>query len=132
MPIKILQVMAAATYRFVYSLRHSSLLILGPLVGIGYLPVQAQSGSSKAANCSSYASNRARQDSSAGTVLGSTARGAVGGTVLGAIFGGRGGAGRGAGIGAGVGLIGGGIEAENQRNSRFNYYYQACMRGDLR
>jgi hypothetical protein len=102
------------------------------IMGLGLLPARAQSGSSRAANCSSYASNRVAQGSSAGTVLGSTARGAIGGTVLGAIFGGRGGAGRGAGIGAGVGLIGGGIEAERQRNSRFDYYYQACMRGDLR
>jgi hypothetical protein len=33
---------------------------------------------------------------------------------------------------AGGGLIDGGIRWKEQRDSRFQYDYQACMRGDLR
>ena len=106
------------------------LLLAGPLLGLADLPVRAESDHSRSDHCKSYASNRARQYSSAGVVLGRTARGAVNGTVMGAIFGGRGSVGRGASIGAGMGLIGGGIAAGNHHNSRYHHYYQACMRGD--
>ena len=96
-------------------------------------PVLAQSDVGKAADCSTYARNRAESESSAGGgALRSGVRGGARGALFGAIIGGGKGAKRGAALGAGLGAIGGGIRSSEDREARYQYYYDACMRGDVR
>jgi hypothetical protein len=93
----------------------------------------AQSNSATAANCSTYATNRAAAEGSGGRgALGGAVRGAARGALFGAIIGGGRGAGRGAALGAGMGMIGGGIRAREARDQSYHYYYDACMHGQTR
>lgn len=86
--------------------------------------------SGKAADCSTYARNRADSEyPSGGGAIGGAARGAAGGALFGAVVGGSKGAGRGAALGAGMGMLGGGARAAHDRESRYRYYYDSCMRG---
>ena len=96
------------------------------------VPVAAQMNNSRrAADCSTYARNLAESEISGGAgMLRGSARGAVGGAVFGAITGGRKGAKRGAALGAGLGGVKGGVQADRERQARYHYYYDACMRGD--
>jgi hypothetical protein len=87
--------------------------------------------SEKAANCSTYARNRAESEgSTGGGALRGGLRGAAGGALFGAIIGGRRGARRGAALGGGMGLVGGGISASDNREARFQMYYETCMQGE--
>jgi len=93
-------------------------------------PAFAQSDSRRAADCSTYARNRAETEAPAGGgALGGAARGAAKGALFGAIVGGGKGAGRGAALGGGLGAVGGGIRSSQQRDASFQYYYDECMRG---
>jgi len=80
------------------------------------VPVAAQMNNSRrAADCSTYARNLAESEISGGAgMLRGSARGAVGGAVFGAITGG----------------VKGGVQADRERQARYHYYYDACMRGD--
>lgn len=94
-------------------------------------PATAQS--SRAAECSTYARNRAEMESSTGRgVVGGAARGAIGGALFGAIVGGKHGARKGAAVGGGLGALGGGARAGRDRESRYGWYYDECMRGNMR
>jgi hypothetical protein len=85
---------------------------------------------SKAASCSTYASNRVANEPSTGRgAFGGAMRGGVGGALFGAIVGGGRGARRGALLGAGLGAIGGGVQARDERQARAGNYYDACMQG---
>ncbi|MDH4230895.1 MAG: hypothetical protein OEW04_02570 [Nitrospirota bacterium] len=93
-------------------------------------PVFAQSDSRRAADCSTYARNRAETEAPAGGgALGGAARGAARGALFGAIVGGGKGAGRGAALGGGLGAVRGGVRSSQQRDASFQYYYDECMRG---
>ena len=94
------------------------------------LHVGAQSDSARAAECSTYARNRSQSESSTGRgAFGGAMRGGMGGALFGAIIGGRRGAGRGAALGAGLGAIGGGMRAREDRQGRYQYYFDSCMSG---
>ena len=96
-------------------------------------PVLAQSDAGKAADCSTYARNRAESESSAGGgALRGGLRGGVGGALFGAIIDGGEGAKKGAALAGGIGLLRGGIRSSQDREARYQYYYDACMRGDVR
>jgi len=89
--------------------------------------------SDRAADCSTYARNRADMEKPAGGgVLRGGLRGAAGGALFGAIVGGRKGAKRGAAVGGGLGAIGGGVRSSKDRQARYRHYYENCMRGDVR
>lgn len=110
------------------------ILITGmPLVVVLVLftaPVFAQSDSRRAADCSTYARNRAETEAPAGGgALGGAARGAAKGALFGAIVGGGKGAGRGAALGGGLGAVGGSARSSRQRESSYQYYFDQCMRG---
>ena len=103
------------------------------LVLAAAVPAMAQSGAGKAADCSTYARNRAESErSSGGGALRGGVRGGAGGALFGAIIGGSKGAKRGAALGGGLGAIGGGIRSSQDREARYQYYYDACMRGEVR
>jgi len=94
--------------------------------------VMAQSDADKAASCSTYARNRAESEGGAGrSSLRHGVRGAAGGALFGAIIDGGEGAGKGAALGGGLGLLGGAIRGSQDRESRYRYYYDACMRGNM-
>ena len=108
------------------------LVVIGA-VAFGTGPARAESESAKAANCSTYANNRASSESSSSRgVLGGAIGGASGGALFGAIIGGRRGARRGAALGGGMGAIGGGAREQDDRAARSRYYYEACMRDQTR
>ena len=100
------------------------------LAQLTVVPGMVQASSAKAADCSTYARNRAESEGSTGggAVRGGL-RGAVGGALFGAIIGGSRGAARGAALGGGLGLVGGGISASENREARFQMYFQTCMQG---
>lgn len=94
--------------------------------------VPASAQSSKAANCSTYARNRAEMENSPGSgAIGGAARGAVRGALFGAIIHGKDGAKRGAALGGGLGALGGGARAAKDREARYRWYYDECMRGNM-
>ena len=94
--------------------------------------LMAQSEAERAANCSTYARNRAESEGVAGqSALGNGLRGAVGGALFGAIIDGGDGASRGAALGGGLGLLGGAIKGSRDREAGYQYYYDACMRGNI-
>jgi hypothetical protein len=106
----------------------NSVLFVLVIVLVG-APVYAQSDQS-AADCSTYARNQADMHApSGGGILGGAVRGAVGGAVFGGIIGGRRGSRRGARLAGVVGAVGGGIRANQERKSSYQYYYDSCMRG---
>lgn len=85
----------------------------------------------KAANCSTYARNRAETESPrGGGALGGAARGAVKGALFGAIVGDGKSAGRGAALGGGLGAIKGSRRSARDREADYRYYYDECMRGN--
>lgn len=97
----------------------------------GAVPAMARYEAKKAADCSTYARNRAESEASAGSgALRGAVKGAVGGAVFGAIVGGKKGFKRGAALGGGVGAIGGGMKGSRSRKERYQFYYDACMRGE--
>jgi len=95
-------------------------------------PVMAQTTTQKAADCSTYARNRAESEVSSGS---GALRGGMGGAARGALFGaiidGGKGAKRGAALGGGLGAVRGGVRSSQEREGRYQYYYDACMRGKL-
>lgn len=91
----------------------------------------ARSSSRKAADCSTYARNRAESEGSSGSAaLRGGVRGAAGGALFGAIVGGGKGAKRGALLGGGLGAVRGGVRSSQDREARYRYYFDACMRGE--
>jgi hypothetical protein len=105
-----------------------AVLLLWP-AAILFAADQAQSG--KAADCSTYARNRAESETSAGSsALAGGVRGGAGGALFGAIIGGSKGAKRGAMLGGGVGAVSGGARSSQDRQARYKYYYDECMRGN--
>jgi hypothetical protein len=93
-------------------------------------PAMAQSKTQKAADCSTYARNRAESEgSTGGGMLSGGLRGAAGGALFGAIIGGSKETRRGAALGGGLGAIRGGVRSERDREGRYQYYYDSCMRG---
>jgi len=108
-------------------------LAIGLMVQFAGSQAMAQNSSAeKAANCSTYARNRADSEASATPgALGGAARGAAGGAIFGAIVGGHNSAGRGAALGAGLGAVGGAARKSQDREARYRYYYDACMRGEM-
>lgn len=101
-------------------------LQFGPFLSI------AQASSQKAADCSTYARNRAETEAPrGGGALGGAARGAAKGALFGVIVGGGKGAGRGAALGGGLGAIRGGVRSQEDRQANYQYYYDQCMRGNL-
>lgn len=94
------------------------------------VPEMVQASSEMAANCSIYARNQAESEgSTGGGAIRGGLRGAAGGAVFGAIIGGRRGARRGAALGGGLGLVGGGLRASDNREARFQMYFETCMQG---
>ena len=90
-----------------------------------------QSQSEKAANCSAYARNRAESETSTGTgAISGGVKGGAGGALFGAIIGGSKGAKRGAALGGGVGAVAGGVGSSQDRQARYQRYYDACMSGN--
>jgi hypothetical protein len=105
-------------------------LLVTVMLALAPMPGAAQSDSARAAECSTYARNRSESESSTGRgALGGAMRGGMGGALFGAIIGGRRGAGRGAALGAGLGAMGGGVRASEDREGRYQYYFDGCMRG---
>jgi hypothetical protein len=93
-------------------------------------PVLAQYDSRRAADCSTYARNKAETEAPrGGDALGGAARGSAKGALFGAIVGGGKGAGRGAALGGGLGAVGGGVRSGRQREASYQYYYDECIRG---
>lgn len=106
-------------------------LILG-MLQFGTFPSIAQASSEKAADCSTYARNRAETEAPrGGGALGGAARGAAGGALFGAIVGGGKGAGRGAALGGGLGAVKGSRRSARDREANYQYYFDQCMRGNL-
>ena len=97
-----------------------------------FVPTQIQAGAQQAADCSTYARNRAESEgSTGGGALRGGLRGAGGGALFGAIIGGKKAAKRGAALGGGLGAIRGGVRASNDRQANYQYYYDTCMRGGV-
>lgn len=95
--------------------------------------VMAESDADRAASCSTYARNRAQSEGGAGrSALGHGLRGAAGGALFGAIIDGGEGAKKGAALGGGLGLLGGAVRGSENREANYRYYYDSCMRGDMR
>ncbi len=96
------------------------------------MPVIAMNNAGQAADCSTYARNRAESERSAGRdTLGGGVRGAAGGALFGAIVGGKKGARRGAALGGGLGAVRGGVRSSDRRQMNYQYYYDSCMRGQV-
>ena len=94
------------------------------------VPAAAQSQSEKAADCSTYAKNRSESETSTGTgAISGGVKGGAGGALFGAIIGGSKGAKRGAALGGGVGAVSGGVRSSQDRQARYQHYYNECMRG---
>ena len=90
------------------------------IVQLAVMTGMVQASPEKAANCSTYARNRAEiESSSGGSVMRNGMRGAAGGALFGALVGGSRGARRGAFWGGGMGFVGGGIRASEDRSARF-------------
>jgi hypothetical protein len=107
----------------------TGLLII--VVGAYAASAMAQTDAARAADCSTYARNRSEAEAPAGGgTIGSAARGAAGGALIGAIVGGGKGAKRGAAIGGLAGGVHGSTRTQKQRQSNYQYYYDACMRGE--
>jgi len=108
------------------------IIAIGLMAPMVCTPAMGQSSSGKAADCSTYARNRADSESStAAGALGGAVGGAATGALFGAIVGDSKGARRGAALGAGLGAVGGGVHKSQERESRYRYYYDACMRGEM-
>jgi len=98
----------------------------------GSQAIAQYSSSDKAANCSTYARNRAETEAPrGGGALGGAVGGAAGGAIFGAIVGGHKGAARGAALGGGLGMVGGAARQSYDREARYQYYFDACMRGNM-
>ena len=107
-----------------------SFLIL-VVLQLGTFPSIVQASSQKAADCSTYARNRAETEAPrGGGALGGAVRGSAKGALFGVIIGGGKGAGRGAALGGGLGAIKGGVQSSRDRESNYQYYYDQCMRGN--
>jgi len=103
------------------------------IVQLGSVQAMAQTGADKAASCSTYARNRADAEASSG---GGALRGGVRGAAKGALFGALVGdssksARRGAALMGGLGAIKGGVEKSQNREALYQYYFDACMRGQM-
>lgn len=109
-------------------------LVISVMVGLQVIVAEAllaQSNAGKAADCSTYARNRAESERGSSSAMGSGLRGAAGGALFGAIIDGGKGAGKGAALGGGLGVIGGAARGSRDREARYQYYYNACMRGEM-
>jgi hypothetical protein len=107
-------------------------LIMGlvAVVALAWASSAAAQNSADAANCSTYARNRADSEGGAGRgAVGGAARGAIGGALFGAIIDGSDGAKKGAAVAGGIGAVGGGMRGSRDREAAYNRYYNECMNG---
>jgi hypothetical protein len=97
------------------------------IAGVG--PCLAQDAGT-AADCSTYATNRANAENPAGAgAVGGAARGAARGAIFGGIIDGSDGAKKGAAVAGGIGLLRGAANSNQNKQQGYNYYYNECMQG---
>lgn len=103
------------------------------IMQLGSFTAMAQADADKAASCSTYARNQSEAQTSSGRgALGGAVRGAATGALFGAIVGDSSrSAGRGAALMGGLGALSGGVEQSRDRKALYQYYFDACMRGEM-